>query len=181
MRMTTASKRAIDFLTGWPNPGLLPPKLLGTASAKVLSDKPAVTTEILQYGADEGYLPLRKTIAQWLTRFYSHDPISYKRIAISGGASQNLACVLQTFTDPLYTRNIFIVAPAYYLSFRIFTDSGFDEKLKAVPEDDEGVDVDFLRKAIQQSEQKAIDEGNLEPGSMAFPLGDFFADCILRR
>jgi DNA-binding transcriptional MocR family regulator len=171
--MTAASKRAVDFLTGWPSPALLPPKLLAASSAKVLLDKPPVTTEILQYGADEGYLPLRKTIAQWLTKFYPPEAasISHKRITISGGASQNLACILQTFTDPLYTRNIWIIAPAYYLSFRIFTDSGFDGKLRSVPEDSEGVDIDFLRKAIQQSEQNAIEEGNSEPGSI----------CCLRR
>jgi DNA-binding transcriptional MocR family regulator len=123
-----------------------------------------VTTEILEYGDDEGYLPLRQSLANWLTKFYApQESINVKRITISGGASQNLASILQTFTDPLYTRNVWIVAPAYYLAFRIFNDSGFEGRLKAVPEDEEGIDIEFLRSRIQQSEQRAIDEGNSEP------------------
>jgi DNA-binding transcriptional MocR family regulator len=162
--MTTISRRSIDFLKGWPHPSLLTPKLLQSASAKVLSEPLKVTTEILEYGDDEGYLPLRQSLANWLTKFYApQESINIKRITISGGASQNLACVLQTFTDPIYTRNVWMVAPAYYLAFRIFNDSGFEGRLKAVPEDDEGVDIDFLRSRIQQSEQQAIDEGNSEP------------------
>jgi len=119
--MNTASKRAIDFLKGWPNPSLLPPKLLQTASANVLLDSAQVTTPVLEYGDDGGYLPFRRSIAQWLTKFYSPEQaISHERIVITGGASQNLACILQTYTDPVYTRNVWIVAPAYYLAFRIF-------------------------------------------------------------
>ncbi len=163
--MSTAFKQSIDFLKGWPNPSLLPPKLLQAASSNVLLDGAQVTTPVLEYGNDEGYLPFRKSIAQWLTRFYSPQyAIPHERIVISGGASQNLACILQTFSDPVYTRNIFVVAPAYYLAFRIFNDSGFEGRLKAVPEDDEGIDIGILRKQIQLSEQRAIDEGNTEPG-----------------
>ena len=164
--MSTGPKRAIDFLKGWPNPSLLPPKLLQTASANVLLDNPEVTTTVLEYGDDEGYLPLRKSIAQWLTNFYTpQNAISHERVVISGGASQNLACILQVFSDPVYTRNIWMVAPTYYLACRIFSDSGFEGRLKGVPEDEEGVDISFLRKQIQQSEQHAIEQGNNEPGS----------------
>ena len=131
--MHSAPKRAINFLQGWPHPSLLPPRLLQIASTNVLLDVPSVTTEVLEYGNDGGYPPLMKSIASWLTKFYApREPVSHKRIVISGGASQNLACILQTYTDPLYTRNVWIVAPAYYLAFRIFTDSGFDGRLKAV-------------------------------------------------
>ena len=166
--MSTASKRAVNFLKGWPHPSLLPNVLLKAASAKVLSDTPQTITEVLEYGDDEGYLPLRKSIATWLTKFYApRDAISHDRIAITGGASQNLARVLQTFTDPLYTRNVWLVAPSYYLAFRIFNDAGFEGRLKAVPEDEEGINIDFLRKHIQQSEQQAINEGNNEPASIS--------------
>jgi DNA-binding transcriptional MocR family regulator len=85
------------------------------------------------------------------------------RITITGGASQNLACVLQTFTDAAYTRNIWIVAPAYMLAFRIFGDAGFDKKLRAVPEDDEGLDVEYLRRAVEKSEKDAQASGNNDP------------------
>ena len=118
------------------------------------------------YGPDSGDPRLRSNIAQWLTKFYKPaDPVSEERVCISGGASQNLACLLQDFTDPVYTRNVWIVAPAYMLAFRIFEDAGFHKKLRAVPEDDEGIDMAYLRSQIKQSEEKAESEKNNEPVS----------------
>lgn len=118
------------------------------------------------YGPDAGDERLRKNVASWLTSFYQPThPIAEERICITGGASQNLACLLQVFTDPVYTRNVWIVAPAYMLSFRLFEDSGFHDKLRAIPEDDEGIDIKYLRQEITKSEEKAND-GNMIPVSV---------------
>jgi DNA-binding transcriptional MocR family regulator len=98
--------KQIDLFTGWPNPGLLPPQSIKNAANDMLSDASTVPS-ILRYGEDEGYIELRKQIARWLSTFYkARQDIGYKRICITGGASQNLACILQTFTDPIYTRNV---------------------------------------------------------------------------
>ena len=164
MVAAVGTPKPIDLLLGWPNPDLLPPKLLQHAATNVLLDSTAVTTPVLEYGADPGYQPLRRELALWLTKFYEpKDDIPYNRICISGGASQNLACILQTFTDPVYTRNVFMVAPAYYLACRVFTDSGFDGRLRGVPEDAEGIDLDFLEKALHDGEEDAIANGNTQP------------------
>jgi DNA-binding transcriptional MocR family regulator len=129
----------------------------------VLSD-PSIAVPALCYGKDEGDERLRVAIAKWFSHFYAPpNPIDVDRLSITGGASQSLACILQTFTDPAYTRNIWIVVPAYMLAFRIFDDSGFSRKLRAVPEDEEGLDVEFLRTAIEKSEQEAKLNGNNAP------------------
>jgi DNA-binding transcriptional MocR family regulator len=39
------------------------------------------------------------------------------------------------------------------LAFRIFQDSAL--KLRAVPEDEQGIDIEYLRTQIQESEAKA--------------------------
>jgi DNA-binding transcriptional MocR family regulator len=120
------------------------------------------------YGPDPGDSRLRKNVASWLTDFYQPtDPVSEERICITGGASQNLACLLQVFTDPAYTRNVWVVAPAYMLSFRMFEDAGFGEKLRALPEDDQGIDIEYLRWEIRKSEHKARAAGNNKPVSQA--------------
>jgi len=49
------------------------------------------------------------------------------------------------------------------LAFRIFGDAGFDRKLRAVPEDEEGLDAEYLRVAIEKSEKEAQAKGNNEP------------------
>jgi histidinol-phosphate/aromatic aminotransferase/cobyric acid decarboxylase-like protein len=124
----------------------------------------------LLYGPDEGDQRLRKNVASWLSDFYGTSypaakRITEERIAITGGASQNLACLLQVFTDPIYTRNVWLVSPSYMLVFRIFDDAGFASKLRSVPEDDEGIDIDFLRSQIRKSEERATKDGNNAPVS----------------
>lgn len=147
--------KMIDFLTGWPNPALLPTKLIAQATQRVLSD-PDVFVPAFQYGPDPGHLPLRRAIASWFTAYQKHsEAISYERISITGGASQNIGCILSTFTDPLYTRNVWLVSPTYYLSFQIFQDAGFEGRLKAVPEDKEGIDIEHLRKQLRRSDEEA--------------------------
>ncbi|CAL5866777.1 uncharacterized protein PFLUO_LOCUS987 [Penicillium psychrofluorescens] len=153
----------IDLSTGWPNPTLLPARDL-RGSADVVLTTPAIADPALLYGPDEGYGPLREHVAQWLTGFYQpQDPISPQRICITGGASQNLACALNVFTDPVYTRNVWLVSPTYHLAFRTMDDAGFAGRLRAVPEDDEGIDLEFLESGLRAAEEKAKQEGNTEP------------------
>ncbi|OLN81271.1 hypothetical protein CCHL11_07312 [Colletotrichum chlorophyti] len=165
---TRLHKKPINLLRGWPAPSLLPAAALSAAAVKTLAD-PEIYVPGLQYGPDAGYQPLRESVARWLSAFYPavdpappaasgpasgndrlrHNPPDFRRICITGGASQNLACILQSFTDPLYTSNIWMVAPCYFLACPIFADAGFDGRLKSVPEDDEGIDIEHLRKGLE--------------------------------
>ncbi len=161
--MNGKSIALINLLRGWPNPKLLPAAAVNSASNAVLSDVD-VSTPALLYGPDAGYEPLREQIARWLTSFYSpRHEIPCERICITGGASQNVACILQVYSDPIYTRNVWMVAPTYFLACRIFEDSGFHGRLRAVPEDGEGLDVRYLDEEMQRSEDAARAEGNLKP------------------
>ncbi|PNS18302.1 Aromatic amino acid aminotransferase [Sphaceloma murrayae] len=159
------STRTIDLLKGHPNPALLPAKAISDAARAALADE-AVATPALLYGADEGYLPFRQAIADWNSSFYRRT-ISKDNVVISGGASQNLACVLQVLTDPLCTRNVWIVSPAYMLVFRIFQDNGFASKMRAVPEIQDGLDVAWLEKELDMChdtlQQHAQSPNKLKP------------------
>src|SRR5256885_7483947 len=160
--ISSPSQVQIDLWKGWPSPELLPPSHLRKASGAALSD-PEIWEPGLSYGADDGYFPLRQELAKWLTSFYeAPQAIETERICITGGASQNLACLLQTFTDAIYTRNIWMVAPTYYLACRIFDDAGFAGKIRGVPEDEHGVDVGYLSQQVEKSEAKAREEHNVE-------------------
>ncbi|CZT23763.1 related to aminotransferase [Ramularia collo-cygni] len=153
----------ITLVRGSPNPFLLPAELIRAAANAVLSD-PLVAHDGLLYGPDPGHEPCREAVAKWLTdshRLDSH--IGPERICITGGASQNLGNVLNVYSDPGYTRAIWIVVPAYMLVFRIFEDAGFHEKMRAVPEDEEGLDIEYLRREIRKSEDKAQAQGNNTP------------------
>jgi DNA-binding transcriptional MocR family regulator len=143
---TTAPHTPINLLRGWPSPSLLPATQLQRASQTALSN-PSISTPGLLYGPDDGYLLLRQGISKWLSSFYSC-PDDPGRICITGGASQNLACVLQVFTDPGITKAVWMVAPCYFLACRIFEDAGFAGRLRAVREDGEGIDVEYLEREM---------------------------------
>ncbi|KAL9073543.1 MAG: hypothetical protein Q9157_004709 [Trypethelium eluteriae] len=164
--------RLINLVRGWPAPSLFPIPLLQRATAATLAN-PDIANSAFAYGPDPGHEPLRRALAEWLTSFYGPagggSKISYKRIAITGGASQSLGNILSVYSDPEWTRKIWLVAPAYFLSFRIFEDAGFAnfgdrQKMVAVPEDDEGVDVESLRRHIEECEKRAQKEGDHTPG-----------------
>jgi DNA-binding transcriptional MocR family regulator len=164
-----SSKEPIDLFRGHPNPDLLPVHDLFNASTTVLST-PSIYIPGLQYGPDAGYHPLRQHVAGWLTSFYCPEsPVSEDRICITGGASQNLACILQVFTDPAYTRNVWMVAPTYHLASRMFDDAGFAGRLRGIPEDEEGIDVSYLGRGLMEMEKKAKEEGNTQPVPYAWP------------
>lgn len=141
----------INLMRGWPHPSLLPTELLSASSQAVLSN-PSVFTPALHYGDDPGFQPLRESLARWLHGHYGvdRDP---ERICISGGASQNIACILQSFTDPSVTRAVWVVAPTYHLACAIFDDAGFRGRLRAFPEDDSGPDVDALESKLRRFEE----------------------------
>lgn len=150
----------INLQLGWPSPALFPASDLNTASDKVLTDI-ETTSQALIYGPNRGYIPLRKHIAQWLGSTYHHDKeaVEESRVCVAGGASQNLANVLLRYTDPSYTRNVWMVEPTYFLACPIFEDCGFIGKLRGVPEDEEGIDLEFLRHSLDQAEKERLAKG----------------------
>lgn len=172
-------RRQINLLRGWPSPSLLPPQMLAEEVQRVFGGSSAVTagtvsdsleygdltpaSQALLYGPDPGHLPLRTALSTWLAKFYrpsciksypgrSEYDISSDRITVTGGASQSLGIILTAITDPSYTRNIWVVAPGYFMAFKILEDAGFAGRLRAIPETSSGPDVPWLRRALTQCE-----------------------------
>lgn len=154
MCSTTEPRPPVNLMRGWPATSLLPTDLIKDAAAACLND-PQVAEAGLSYGPDPGYEPARTAIAKWLTEAYSRKtPTPAENICITGGASQNLGNLLGVYTDPSYTRTIWIVAPAYFHAFRMFEDAGFAGRMRAVAEDDEGVDLNMLETGLRESERE---------------------------
>ncbi|KAK3398825.1 pyridoxal phosphate-dependent transferase [Sordaria brevicollis] len=133
-----------------------------------MSDPQTSSIASLQYGPDPGYSPLRSSLASWLSTCYqpqnTYPPHGFptlttaEQICVTGGASQNLANILQGYTDPGYTRCVWAVSPCYFLAVPIFEDAGFSTKngkLKDVREgeDGEGVDLGELERGIREVEE----------------------------
>lgn len=144
----------INLQLGWPSPRLFPAEQLAAATTATLLD-PEIAKNALIYGPDLGYTDLRESIANWLSEFYlpSAGAIPKERIAITGGASQNLASILQVFSDPHITKIVWMVEPTYFLACTIFQDAGFSDRLRGVPENEHGIDIEFLRAELSKFEK----------------------------
>ncbi|ETS74428.1 hypothetical protein PFICI_14294 [Pestalotiopsis fici W106-1] len=158
-------EKHINLQGGWPTPRLHPSAELGEAAARVFSN-PNIQ-EKLRYGAGQGEINLRSHIASWLTDEYQPEAgaVNPDRILVSNGASNGLATILQKFADPGqgeegYTQTVWMVEPTYHLAAAIFRDAGFNgvgpggrRRIRGVPEGVRGVDLEYLRTAIQASEK----------------------------
>ncbi|CAM1507966.1 Fc.00g048140.m01.CDS01 [Cosmosporella sp. VM-42] len=143
----------INLQLGWPSPSLFPATQILTSASDILQSSEK-TTQALIYGPDAGYQPLREAISSWLTSIYfPSESIPSERICITNGASANLQNILARFTEPGYTKKIWMVEPSYFLACPIFADAGFEGRLRGVPEDEEGLDLAFLRAGLELVER----------------------------
>lgn len=146
--------KLINLQLGWPTPSLFPAAHLIDGASNVLTSQKKIAASLV-YGPDAGYGPLRESVAKWLNSVYMPDGgIQSNRICITNGASANLGNVLAKFTEPGYTK-IWMIEPSYFLACPIFMDAGFETDLRGVPEDEEGLDINFLRGALQRVEHES--------------------------
>ncbi|KAK1573257.1 aminotransferase [Colletotrichum navitas] len=151
----------INLQLGWPSPRLFAASGLLDGATQVLTSE-VETAAALIYGPHVGHPPLRKSVAKWLSSVYDTE-MDHERISINNGASGNLANILLKFTDPLYTRKIFMVEPTYFLACPIFEDNGFQGKLRGVPENNtEGIDIEFLSRELSKAETEAQAMANFQ-------------------
>ncbi|KAI5865217.1 PLP-dependent transferase [Durotheca rogersii] len=154
---------SIDLLMGRPTLRLQGARELAAASQTILLQSQA-SGRALTYGTDHGDDSIREHVAVWLSRKYrpASGPISLDRVILTNGAAGALAGVLQKFTDPAYTRRMFLVEPTYFLAIQTFFDAGLGRKMQGVPEDDEGIDLEFLRRRLEEEESRALDRTALD-------------------
>ncbi|KAH8893990.1 PLP-dependent transferase [Thozetella sp. PMI_491] len=149
-----AARKAIDLQLGWPSPYLFPATAISQAAGGALSTD-ALIANALIYGPEAGEPRLRENLASFLSDFYqpSAGPISPDRIFVTNGASGALSSILSRFTDPAVTRRVWMVEPTYFLACPTFQDFGFNGRLRGVPEDDEGIDLAYLRRGLEEVEK----------------------------
>lgn len=152
-----STRTHLNLQRGWPSARLCARKQLADGAENVLMDG-ADMTPILEYGPGQGYAPLRKAIAEWLSDVYavSAEPTEASRICVTNGASSALANIVLKFADPTFTRRVFMVEPTYFLACPIFEDCGFRGKLRGVPEGGlDGIDLDFLLEELSKVERES--------------------------
>ncbi|MEO7362304.1 MAG: PLP-dependent aminotransferase family protein [Gemmatimonadaceae bacterium] len=137
-----AAEGVIDFGIGQPSLSLLPVADLRVASDHFLAQGNPVP---LQYGADHGEAPFRRTLSEFLSRHYTL-PVASDELMVTAGASQALDLICTRFTKAGDT--IFVEEPTYFLALLVFRDHGLN--VIGIPIDENGMRMDALELALTQ-------------------------------
>ena len=138
----------ISFAGGFPDSAMFDVEGIREASALALSKEPGAA---LQYGATEGYNPLREQLALFMAAKGVKN-ISAEGLIVTTGSQQALDLVAKTLLNP---EDIALVeAPTFLATIQCFRLYG--PKVLGVPIDANGVQVDKLEAMIQQHKPKLV-------------------------
>ena len=138
----------ISFAGGFPDSAMFDVEGIREASALALSKEPGAA---LQYGATEGYNPLREQLALFMESKGVKN-ISAEGLIVTTGSQQALDLVAKTLLNP---EDIALVeAPTFLATIQCFRLYG--PKVLGVPIDAHGVRVDKLEAMMQQHKPKLV-------------------------
>jgi 2-aminoadipate transaminase len=137
----------ISFAGGFPDASLFDLEGLRQASAKALSDKPDAA---LQYGATEGYGPLREQLAQFMA--HKGAAVSSEGLIVTTGSQQALDLLGKTMISP--GDKVIVEAPTFLATIQCFRLYG--AQLIGAPIDEHGVRVDELERLIAEHKPKLV-------------------------
>lgn len=136
----------ISFGGGNPSAESFPVEEIRLIADDLLSSK---GPEILQYGATEGYAPLRHAVNEFMLKPRGID-VPDTQILPTTGSSQAIDLLCRAYIDPGDV--ILVEAPTFLGALQTMRISG--AKLVGVPSDDEGVMVDELETLIRTHHPK---------------------------
>ena len=136
----TQNPQIISFAGGLPAPDVFPVERFREACAKVL-DKQA--QHALQYGASEGYEPLREMIARHTSRYgVKAKP---EHVLITSGSQQALDLIGKLLINS--GDRVLVEAPTYLGALQAFNVYGAE--YLCVPSDDDGLRTDVLEAPLR--------------------------------
>ena len=138
----TSDPSVIAFAGGSPAVDAFPCEEVKRVSAEILEENPV---SALVYGVSEGYEPLRKTVREWLKK-RNNIGTDDDTIIITAGGTQVMDITTRIMTNPGDT--IICEEPSFIGSLNAFRSHGC--KLKGVPIDSDGMNIDELEKAIKE-------------------------------
>lgn len=138
----TEKPEIISFAGGLPAPEVFPVKEFQNACQKVLAELGA---KALQYGATEGYTPLREMIARHTRRYGIK--VGPDNILITSGSQQALDLIGKVFINP--GDHVLVESPTYLGALQAW--NAYQTEYVTVPLDDDGMITDQLEAAMRSS------------------------------
>ena len=137
----------ISFAGGFPDPALFDVEGIKESSNAVLCGNPG---PVLQYGATEGYQPLREGISRFMANKGATVPP--EGLIVTTGSQQALDLIGKTMISP--GDKVIVEAPTFLATIQCFRLYG--AHLIGAPIDADGVDVDQLEKLIEEHKPKLV-------------------------
>lgn len=137
----TQRPEVISFAGGLPAAEYFPVQRFQEACERVLRENAHFA---LQYGPTEGYMPLRKLVAERITR--EGVCVDASNVLITSGSQQALSMIGALLINP--GDRILVEEPTYLGALQAFT--AYQTSYVGVPTDDDGVCVDQLPDALRQ-------------------------------
>ena len=137
----------ISFAGGFPDPALFDVEGIKMATDAVLSNNPGA---VLQYGATEGWGPLREQISHFMAG--KGATVTPDGLIVTTGSQQALDLIGKTMISP--GDKVIVEAPTFLATIQCFRLYG--AHLIGAPIDANGVDVDRLEQLIAEHKPKLV-------------------------
>lgn len=138
----------ISFAGGFPDSAMFDVEGIREASALALSQEPGAA---LQYGATEGYGPLREQLAHFMAH-KGVTELSSEQLIVTTGSQQALDLIGKTMISP--GDKVIVEGPTFLATIQCFRLYGAE--LISAPVDGHGVDTGVLEKLIAEHRPKFV-------------------------
>ncbi|AMO21716.1 PLP-dependent aminotransferase family protein [Ramlibacter solisilvae] len=138
----------ISFAGGFPDSAMFDVPGIKESAAKALAEEPGAA---LQYGATEGYEPLRTQLAHFMQAKGAQD-VEPQGLIVTTGSQQALDLLGKTMISP--GDKVIVEAPTFLATIQCFRLYGAD--LVTAPVDAHGVQTDKLEKLIAEHKPKLV-------------------------
>lgn len=138
----------ISFAGGFPDSAMFDVEGLRAASARALEEDPGAA---LQYGATEGYGPLREQLAALMTA-KGASGVAPDNLIVTTGSQQALDLLGKTLINP--GDKVIVEGPTFLATIQCFRLYGAE--LISAPIDGDGVQTDALEKLIVEHRPKFV-------------------------
>jgi DNA-binding transcriptional MocR family regulator len=138
----------ISFAGGFPDSAMFDVDGISEAVNQALTDEPGAA---LQYGATEGYQPLREQLASFMRAKGAAD-VAPDQLIVTTGSQQALDLLGKTMIGP--GDKVIVEGPTFLATIQCFRLYG--AQLISAPVDANGVDTDKLEQLIAQHKPKLV-------------------------
>lgn len=138
----------ISFAGGFPDSAMFDVEGIRAASSAALAEEPGAA---LQYGATEGYNPLREQLAAFMTSKGAKD-VAADNLIVTTGSQQALDLLGKTIISP--GDKVIVEGPTFLATIQCFRLYGAE--LISAPIDGNGVKTDELEKLIAEHKPKSV-------------------------